>query len=73
MECTTHNEPVATDSVFADVPAIDDGSTIAQIYVGQNTLFTDVYPMKTEKQFFNTLEDNIRKRGAMDKLISDTT
>jgi hypothetical protein len=23
------------------------------------------------KQFFNTLEDNIRKRGAMDKLISD--
>ena len=57
--------------MFADVPAIDDGSTIAQIYVGQNTLFTDVYPMKTEKQFVNTLEDKIRKRGAMDKLISD--
>ena len=27
--------------------------------------------MKTEKQFVNTLEDNIRNRGAMDKLISD--
>ena len=27
--------------------------------------------MKTDKQFVNTLEDNIRKRGAMDKLISD--
>ena len=71
LNVARRNEPVATDSVFADVPAIDDGSTIAQIYVGQNTLFTDVYPMKTEKQFVNTLEDNIRKRGAMDKLISD--
>ena len=57
--------------MFADVPAIDDGSTIAQIYVGKNTLFTYVYPMKTEKKLVNTLEDNITKRGAMDKLISD--
>ena len=34
-------------------------------------MVTDVYGCKTEKQFVNTLEDNIRKRGAMDKLISD--
>ena len=27
--------------------------------------------MKTDKEFVNTLEDNIRERGAMDKLISD--
>ena len=27
--------------------------------------------MKHDKEFVNTLEDNIRKRGAMDKLISD--
>ena len=27
--------------------------------------------MKSDKQFANTLEDNIRTRGAMDKLISD--
>ena len=52
------NEPVATDSVFADVPAIDDSTTIAQSYVGQNNIFTDVYPMKKEKKFVNTLEDN---------------
>ena len=32
---------------------------------------TDVYGMKMDKEFVNTLEDNIRKRGAMDKLISD--
>ena len=27
--------------------------------------------MKSDKQFVNTLEDNIRQRGAMDKLLSD--
>ena len=27
--------------------------------------------MKTDNQFFDTLEDNIHERGAMDKLISD--
>ena len=32
----------------------------------------NAYPMKTSKQFVNTLEDNIRRRGAMDKLISDS-
>jgi len=64
-------EPVATDTVFSDTPAICDGSTCAQIFVGRNSLVTDVYGMKTMKQFVNTLEDNVRKRGAMDKLISD--
>ena len=32
----------------------------------------DVYPMKSGKQFVNTLEDNIRRRGAMNKLSSDS-
>ena len=71
--CNIHrrNEPVATDTIFSDTPAIDNGSKIAQLYVGRKSLVTDVYGIKTEKQFVNTLEDNIRKRGAMDKLISD--
>ena len=64
-------EPVATDTVYADTPAIDDGATCAQIFVGRKSLVTDVYGMKTDKEFINTLEDNIRRRGAMDKLISD--
>ena len=29
--------------------------------------------MKTYKKFVNTLEDNIRTRGAMDQLVSDST
>ena len=61
------SEPVATDT-----RSVNYGSTCALIFVGTKTLVTDVYEMKTDKQFFNTLEDNIRKRGAMDKLISDS-
>ena len=31
----------------------------------------DVYPMKTNKHFVHVLQDNIRRRGATSKLISD--
>jgi hypothetical protein len=34
-------------------------------------LVADVYSLKTDNAFVNTLEDNIRVRGAMDKIISD--
>ena len=35
-------------------------------------MVADIYPMKSGKQFVNTLEDSIRRRGAMDKLLSDS-
>ena len=53
------SEEVATDTIFSDTPAIDSGVTMAQIVVGKRTLVTDVYPLKLQKQFVNTLEDNI--------------
>ena len=65
------NEAVATDTIFSDTPAIGSGVTMAQILVGKDSLVSDVYPMHSSKQFVNTLEDNIRFRGAMSKLISD--
>jgi hypothetical protein len=65
------DEGVATDCVFSDTPAIDGGETCAQMFVGVDSLVTDIYGMKTEKQFVNTLEDNIRERGAMVRLLSD--
>ncbi len=64
-------EPVATDTVFSDTPAVDGGETCAQVFVGTQSRVGDVYGMKTEKQFVNTLEDNIIDRGAPSKLISD--
>ena len=67
------NEPVATDTVFADTPAIcTGGQNMAQIFVGRKSLVIDVYGMGNEKEFVNTLEDVIRHRGAPDVLISDS-
>ena len=65
------SEAVATDTIFSDTPAVDDGSTMAQFFCGRDTLVCDAYGIKSTKQFINTLSDNIRKRGPMDTLISD--
>ena len=37
------------------------------------TLLTDVYGMKSYCKFVNSLEENVRQRGAMDELMSDST
>ena len=66
------HEPVATDTIFSDTPAVDSGVKQAQVFVARDSLVADVYPMKSGKQFVNTQEDNIRRRGAMDKLLSDS-
>jgi hypothetical protein len=65
-------EPVATDSVYSNAPAINNGCFTAQFFVGRDTLVCDVYPLKSDKDFINTLEDVIHKPGAMAKLISDS-
>ena len=65
------SEAVATDTIFSDTPAVDDGSTMAQFFCGRDTLVCDAYGINLTKQFINTLSHNIRKRGAMDILISD--
>jgi hemerythrin superfamily protein len=65
------DEPVATDTIYSDTPAINCGITSAQLIVGTKTQTADVYPIKSDKQFVNTLLDNITQRGAPTKLISD--
>ena len=65
------SEDVATDTIFSDTPAVDDGSTMAQFFCGHDTLVCDAYGIKSTKQFINTLSDKIRKWGAMDTLIID--
>ena len=66
------HEAVATDNVLSDTPAVDSGVKQAQVFVGRDTLLADAYPMKSGKKFVKTLEDNIRRWGAMDKLLSDS-
>ena len=65
------NKPVATDTVFSDTPAIPGGHKCAHSSLESRPFVTDCYPMKTDAEFVNTLEDNIRERGAMDKLVSN--
>ena len=38
-----HSEAVATDTIFSDTPAVDDGSTMAQFFCGRDTLVCDAY------------------------------
>ena len=66
------HEAVATDTVYSDTPAIHIGVKMAQLFVGKESLVSDIYPMRSGKQFVTTLEDNIHRHGAMDKLISDS-
>ena len=56
------HEPVATDTIFSDTPAVYSGVKQAQVFVGRDTLVVDAYPMKSGKQFVNSLEDSIRRR-----------
>ena len=65
------NEPVATFTIFSDTPAINDGSTMAQFFVGKDTLVCDAYLIKSQKQFINSLYDGIKSRGAMNTIITD--
>jgi hypothetical protein len=60
------DKPVATNTIYADTPAIDCGITSAQLFVGTKTHTADVYPIKSDKQFVN-----ITQCGAPTKLISD--
>ena len=71
------NETVCTDTLFSDTPAHNDGipghggATMAQLYVGRSSGHTKLYPMKTESQMHQTLEDYIRDEGAPNLLFSD--
>ena len=71
--CNVHcqSEPVATYTVNSDTPAIDSGVTAAQFFVGTESLVCDIFPIPTDSQFANVLQDSIRRQGAMSKLISD--
>ena len=60
------------DTIFSDTPAINDGSTMAQFFVGEDTLVCDAYGIESQNQFINTLYDNIKSRGAMHTIITDS-
>jgi hypothetical protein len=68
------NEPVGMDTIYARTPANGTrGQKMAQLFMGRISHdVADIMGMHNEAQFINTLEDVIHKRGAMDKLISNS-
>ena len=64
-------EPVATDTIVADTPAVDCGHTYCQIFLGVRSKVLAAHGCSTDGEFVRTLLDEIRKRGAPDMLISD--
>jgi hypothetical protein len=67
-----HDEQVATNTIYSDTLAIDCCITSAQLFVGSRTHTADVYPIKSNIQFVNTLLNNITQHGAPTKLIRTT-
>ena len=51
--------------LIPDSAAINSGETYAQIFVGMQTLITDVYAMKSPAQFPGTLSDNITEHDVV--------
>ena len=71
-QCPRRHEAIATDTVYSDTPAVDSLVKQEQLFVGKDSLVSDIYPIRSGKQFVNTLDDNIHRCGAMDKFISDS-
>jgi hypothetical protein len=65
------HETVASDTSICHTPAVDNGSTCSQLYIGTTSLFASNYGIKTDGEFAKTLLDVIRKWGAMDRLFTD--
>ena len=64
-----------TDTMFGDVPAVDNGATAAQLWVGKSSKFTTVHALKglTEEDILFTLQDRIRNHGAPEHIAANNT
>ena len=70
-------ETVATDTIFSDTPALDDGipghggCTMLQFFCGVTSEFSTGFPMSSETQLPKTVQDFVRFYGAPRNLFSD--
>jgi hypothetical protein len=69
------NEDVAMDILFHSTAAIDTGGCIAaQFFIGCKPIFRSDVPLKdSDADFPSALMEEIRKCGAMNRIISDST
>jgi hypothetical protein len=72
LNVAQRQEPIALDIVYDYIAAIDDGSIADVLFVGEDNQVTDVYGIKSDSKFVNTLKNIIIQRGEPHKLISDS-
>ena len=71
------NEDYATDTLFMDIPACDDGvgghagCSMVQLSMGLDSEHTAIYPMGTKAEYHHVLEEFIHDHGTMHCLHSD--
>ena len=65
------NEPVATNTMFSDEPALGSNATPVQIFILHNSEYVNDYGGTTDHDVSHTLEQNIMNQGAMDVLTSN--
>ena len=62
------HELVAGDTLFFDLEA-QGGARCCQVFIGRRSYYMSIWPMRTDGDFVNALEDEIRFRGAMEVLL----
>ena len=63
---------MATDTIYGPTPAVDNGSTAAQIFIGRKSSFASAEGLgRSDKNYPTALLNHIRRDGAMDVIVSD--
>ena len=57
--------------MFSNKPALGSNAQAAQLFIGHNSKYIDVYRVLTYFNLSHTLKENTMSHGAMDVLISD--
>ena len=72
MNRTHLNETVATDTFFSSVPGIG-GTTCAQVFYGLVSHYINIFPMRTESNALQALQDFMRYEGLPLTIRSDNS
>ena len=47
LTVSRRHEAVTMDTVYSDTPAVDSDVKMAQLFVGKESLVSDIYPMRS--------------------------
>ena len=72
MHLPRRQEDVATDTFYSDTPAVENGSTAAQFFIGRTSKYRSVRPLgHSDGNFPKVLMEEIAAYRAMNRITSD--